>query len=172
MPKPVSLKDIKANPKLKDMSLVTSMRLSVQPVTREEWDEVCRMGGLKACSAPPKGMTLAPDRGRFIVANTEVMPVPLVPEVRLQLAHEALPIWRKTEEELEADGLPPPFWAFAWAGGQRLRAMFSTTPRPYRESGCSTSLQVRGWWVSPHASRVRDRCCAPTSIASPSTPSP
>ena len=46
MPKPVSLKDIKANPKLANMSLVTSMRLSVQPVTEEEWIEVCRMGGL------------------------------------------------------------------------------------------------------------------------------
>ena len=46
MPRPVSLKDIKANPKLANMSLVTSMRLSVQPVTEEEWIEVCRMGGL------------------------------------------------------------------------------------------------------------------------------
>ena len=46
MPKPVSLKDVKANPKLANMSLVTSMRLSVQPVTEEEWIEVCRMGGL------------------------------------------------------------------------------------------------------------------------------
>ena len=46
MPKPVTLKDIKANPKLAKMSLVTSMRLSVQPVTDDEWREVCRMGGL------------------------------------------------------------------------------------------------------------------------------
>jgi predicted nicotinamide N-methyase len=45
---------------------------------------------------------------------------PLVPEVRLHLAHEALPIWQKTEDELGAIGLPPPFWAFAWAGGQAL----------------------------------------------------
>jgi predicted nicotinamide N-methyase len=43
-----------------------------------------------------------------------------VPEVRLHLAHEALPIWQKTEDELGAIGLPPPFWAFAWAGGQAL----------------------------------------------------
>jgi predicted RNA-binding protein with PUA-like domain len=42
--RPVSLKDIKANPILSAMSLVTSMRLSVQPVTPEEWGEVCRMG--------------------------------------------------------------------------------------------------------------------------------
>lgn len=46
MPKPVTLKDVKANPKLADMSLVTSMRLSVQPVRPDEWEEVCRMGGL------------------------------------------------------------------------------------------------------------------------------
>ena len=46
MPNPVSLKEVKANPKLAEMSLVTSMRLSVQPVTEEEYIEVCRMGGL------------------------------------------------------------------------------------------------------------------------------
>ncbi|ARO32061.1 EVE/PUA-like domain-containing protein [Rhizobium sp. NXC14] len=46
MPKPVTLKDIKANAKLAKMSLVTSMRLSVQPVTDDEWAEVCHMGGL------------------------------------------------------------------------------------------------------------------------------
>ncbi len=46
IPKPVTLKDVKANPKLADMALVTSMRLSVQPVKPDEWEEVCRMGGL------------------------------------------------------------------------------------------------------------------------------
>lgn len=46
MPKPVSLRAVKANPALAQMALVTSMRLSVQPVTRDEWLEVCRMGGL------------------------------------------------------------------------------------------------------------------------------
>jgi predicted nicotinamide N-methyase len=65
-------------------------------------------------------MTGTPDRRQFIFANTELLPVPLTPEIRLHLAHEALPIWRKTEEELAAEGLPPPFWAFAWAGGQAL----------------------------------------------------
>ncbi len=50
MPVPVSLADVKANPKLAKMSLVTSMRLSVQPVLPEEWFEVCRMGGL---TSPP-----------------------------------------------------------------------------------------------------------------------
>ena len=46
--KPVSLADCKANPKLAKMSLVTSFRLSVQPVTAQEWKIVCAMGGLKA----------------------------------------------------------------------------------------------------------------------------
>src|SRR3954462_13424774 len=47
VPQPVTLAACKANPKLKDMSLVTSFRLSVQPVTDAEWKEVCKMGGLK-----------------------------------------------------------------------------------------------------------------------------
>ncbi len=46
VPIPVSLKDVKANPKLAEMPLVTSMRLSVQPVSLKDWKEVCRMGGL------------------------------------------------------------------------------------------------------------------------------
>ena len=46
--------------------------------------------------------------------------MPLVPELRLHLAHEAIPIWQKTEEELGQMGLAPPYWAFAWAGGQAL----------------------------------------------------
>jgi len=56
----------------------------------------------------------------FIRANTILMPPPLVPEIRLHLAEESLPIWRKTEEELGEMNVPPPFWAFAWAGGQAL----------------------------------------------------
>ena len=60
------------------------------------------------------------DRARFIRENTTLMSPPLVPEVQLYLAHEAVPLWQKTEEELGEMGLPPPFWAFAWAGGQAL----------------------------------------------------
>ncbi|MBS8262050.1 EVE domain-containing protein [Roseibium polysiphoniae] len=46
IPKPVTLADVKAEPRLADMSLVTSMRLSVQPVKEDEWNLVCEMGGL------------------------------------------------------------------------------------------------------------------------------
>jgi predicted nicotinamide N-methyase len=60
------------------------------------------------------------DHEAFIRASTRVLPVPLVPEVRLHLAEESVPLWQRTEEELGEMGLPPPFWAFAWAGGQAL----------------------------------------------------
>jgi predicted nicotinamide N-methyase len=60
------------------------------------------------------------DPASFILANTALIALPLVPEIRLHLATEVVPLWRKTEEELAADGVPPPYWAFAWAGGQAL----------------------------------------------------
>jgi len=60
------------------------------------------------------------DPETFIRANTRLRPVPLVPEIAIYVADEAVPLWQKTEEELNEAGLPPPFWAFAWAGGQAL----------------------------------------------------
>jgi predicted nicotinamide N-methyase len=60
------------------------------------------------------------DRKAFIIEQTRVLPVPYTPEVSLHLADEVTPLWLKTEEELGELGLPPPFWAFAWAGGQAL----------------------------------------------------
>jgi predicted nicotinamide N-methyase len=56
----------------------------------------------------------------FIRANSQLITPPLVPELRLHLATEVVPLWRKTEEELNEMGVPPPYWAFAWAGGQAL----------------------------------------------------
>src|ERR1041384_8158368 len=60
------------------------------------------------------------DRKAFIRANTRLTPVPHVPEMALHVADESVPMWEKTEEELGAMGLAPPYWAFAWAGGQAL----------------------------------------------------
>ncbi|MGF1455296.1 MAG: methyltransferase [Alphaproteobacteria bacterium] len=57
---------------------------------------------------------------QFVRAATRLERTPLVPELRLFLASEVMPLWRMTEEDLAARGLPPPFWAFAWAGGQAL----------------------------------------------------
>lgn len=59
-------------------------------------------------------------RMAFLRANTKLLVSQLVPEIKLHLAEESLPIWRKTEEELGEMNLPPPFWAFAWAGGLAL----------------------------------------------------
>ncbi|MEZ5925459.1 MAG: methyltransferase [Hyphomicrobiaceae bacterium] len=81
--------------------------------------------GLPHGRAPAEGAQVTSikaitDRAAFIRANTRLLTPPLVPEVRLHLAEESLPIWQRTEEELGEEGLPPPFWAFAWAGGQAL----------------------------------------------------
>jgi len=59
-------------------------------------------------------------RRAFVLENTRPQRPPHTPELVLHLADEITPIWRMTEEALEAIGLPPPFWAFAWAGGQAL----------------------------------------------------
>lgn len=64
----------------------------------------------------------------FIRANTRLLPVPHTPEISLHVADEATTLWEKTEEELEAIGLPPPFWAFAWAGGQALARYILDNP--------------------------------------------
>jgi predicted nicotinamide N-methyase len=56
----------------------------------------------------------------FVRAATASQKPPLVPEISLYLANEIVPLWRKTEEELAREGVPPPYWAFAWAGGQAL----------------------------------------------------
>ncbi|HUJ03230.1 MAG TPA: 50S ribosomal protein L11 methyltransferase [Rhizomicrobium sp.] len=68
----------------------------------------------------------------FIRTNTGLIAPPLVPEVRLHLATEIMPLWRKTEEELEAEGIPPPYWAFAWAGGQALSRYVLDNPQEVR----------------------------------------
>ena len=65
-------------------------------------------------------MNLILDRAAFIRAQTRLLPTPHAPEITLYLADEATELWQKTEDELGKIGLPPPFWAFAWAGGQAL----------------------------------------------------
>lgn len=64
-------------------------------------------------------------RGAFVRANTALRPVPLVPEIRLHLADDAFRVWEASEqgwgERAPGPGeRPPPFWAFAWPGGQAL----------------------------------------------------
>ena len=56
----------------------------------------------------------------FVRAQTVIASPPLVPEIRLHLASEITPIWQASEESLEQMNLPPPYWAFAWPGGQAV----------------------------------------------------
>ena len=68
------------------------------------------------------------DPAAFIRANTRVLSPPLLPELRLHLADESLAIWTKTETELGISGMPPPYWAFAWAGGQAVARYLLDNP--------------------------------------------
>lgn len=77
----------------------------------------------------PRGIA---DPAAFIRAETQHLAPPLVPEITLHLAEESLPIWQRTEEELGEIGLPPPFWAFAWAGGQALARYVLDHPETVR----------------------------------------
>ena len=72
------------------------------------------------------------EKERFIRANTALLPVPHVPEIHLHVAHEAMDLWQRTEDELAEIGLPPPFWAFAWAGGQALSRFVLDHPEVVR----------------------------------------
>jgi predicted nicotinamide N-methyase len=68
----------------------------------------------------------------FIAENTRVMAPSAVPEIRLHLADDAVALWELTEEQLGELGLPPPFWAFAWAGGQALARYVFDNPETVR----------------------------------------
>ena len=67
-------------------------------------------------------------RRAFILENTRLQTPPHTPELKLHLADEITPIWKMTEEALAEIGLPPPFWAFAWAGGQALARYILDNP--------------------------------------------
>lgn len=65
-------------------------------------------------------MAAVTDPAAFIRAQTALTAPPLVPEIRLHLASEVTPLWRATEASLASKDVPPPYWAFAWPGGQAL----------------------------------------------------
>jgi predicted nicotinamide N-methyase len=68
----------------------------------------------------------------FIRAQTAVAHAPLVPEIALHLATEITPIWQASEAFLAAHGVEPPFWAFAWPGGQALARAILDAPETVR----------------------------------------
>lgn len=72
---------------------------------------------------PPTDRTATPaahDPAAFVRRTTVLGHAPLVPEIRLHLADDAIAVWELTEAALGRSGVDPPFWAFAWAGGQAL----------------------------------------------------
>ena len=81
---------------------------------------------LPTVAGRPQGDPMHPED--FIRANAVLLPPPLVPEIVLHLASEVVPLWQKTEEELSEIGVPPPYWAFAWAGGQALARYILDNP--------------------------------------------
>lgn len=72
------------------------------------------------------------DRAEFIRAQTRLLAPPLVPEIRLHLAARATDLWEATEATLEKNGLPPPYWAFAWPGGRALARLLLDRPEMAR----------------------------------------
>jgi len=72
------------------------------------------------------------DHRAFILQHTRLQRPPHAPELELYLASEIEPIWRSTEEALQRTGLEPPFWAFAWAGGQALARYLLDHPEEVR----------------------------------------
>ncbi|PRD44454.1 nicotinamide N-methylase [Phyllobacterium phragmitis] len=83
--------------------------------------------------SPEEPLDPASGRARaFILANTRLQAPPHVPEILLHLADEAHDLWHRTEEELATIGLPPPFWAFAWAGGQGVARYILDKPDTVR----------------------------------------
>ncbi|HEX9447805.1 MAG TPA: methyltransferase [Dongiaceae bacterium] len=73
-------------------------------------------------------MTDTRDPKDFIRSQTVLLAPPLTPEIQLYLATEITPIWQATEETLATGNIPPPYWAFAWPGGQALTRYLLDNP--------------------------------------------
>jgi len=106
------------------------------------------------------------DRCAFIVENTRLQEPPHAPELKLHLADEITPIWRMTEEALEEMGLPPPFWAFAWAGGQALARYLLDNPGTVAGKRVVDFASGSGIVAIAAMKPVRRACWPPTSTAS------
>lgn len=72
------------------------------------------------------------DKAAFIRENTELLPLVSLPQIKLHIAGESMPIWQRSTEELEAAGIDLPFWAAAWVGGQALACYLLENPQIVR----------------------------------------
>jgi len=64
----------------------------------------------------------------FVLAHTHVRRPPFVPEVQLHLADDSLALWEETQVAVDRGQVPPPFWAFVWAGGQAVSRYLLDSP--------------------------------------------
>ena len=119
---------------------------------------------------PARGVS---DPAVFIRAETALAAPPLVPEIQLYLASEILPIWHATEADLERNGLPPPYWAFAWPGGQALTRHLLDHPRSRRRpAGAGFRRRQRAHGHRRRHGRAQPPSARRRSIPSPASPSP
>ncbi len=79
-------------------------------------------------------MTKTFDAAAFVRGQTAIAAPPLVPEIRLHLATEITPLWEATEASLAAANVAPPYWAFAWPGGQAVARYLLDHPETVRDA--------------------------------------
>jgi len=112
------------------------------------------------------------DPAAFVRGNTAIAAPPLVPEIRLHLATEVTPIWQATEESLARFGTPPPFWAFAWAGGQALARYLLDHPETVAGKEVLDICSGSGSSPSPPPKPAPRAPSPPRSTLLPPPPSP
>ena len=129
VPNPPTLEQVKANPEARRDGAGPA-----RAAFRAAGDAGRMEGSLPHGRPDARSVTaLTPNSAkRFILDNTALMAPPHVPEILLHLADEAHDLWQRTEDELAEIGLPPPFWAFAWAGGQGLARYVLDNPATVR----------------------------------------
>jgi predicted nicotinamide N-methyase len=74
----------------------------------------------------------AANETEFVERNTKLAQAELVPELTLRLGNMVIPLWELVESEFEAKGLAPPYWAYAWPGGQALARYILDRPELVR----------------------------------------
>ncbi|MFM7344777.1 MAG: class I SAM-dependent methyltransferase [Tagaea sp.] len=112
------------------------------------------------------------DPPAFIRANTRLAAPSLVPELKLHLAAVATDLWEATEATLERTGLPPPYWAFAWPGGQALARHLLDNPETARgrrvldfAAGCGVAALAAAKTSAAHVSASEIDAFARTAMA-------
>ena len=100
----------------------------------------------------------------FVRAHTVVASTPLLPEIRLHLASEITPLWQATEVSLEVRGVAPPYWAFAWVGGQALARYVLDRPQSVRGRRVLDFAAGSGIAGIAAVRRARGRSRRPSSI--------